>query len=159
MPPSCALLGGFAICARVALLWQHYAGNTWQSPAVIRQAHRTPHACRTRTLHMPAKTPLAGDKIDAPAACTVPFRPYCGGVVTRKRNVSEYMLVLTLCLVTARAMLALRALYSLRQFRPSVCPSVRLSVRPSVTRRYCVKTTARSTVQFAPLDSKMCLVL
>ena len=38
-------------------------------------------------------------------------------------------------------------------------PSVRLSVRPSVTRRYCVKTTARSTVQFAPLDSKMCLVL
>jgi len=24
---------------------------------------------------------------------------------------------------------------------PSVCPSVRLSVRPSVTRRYCVKTT------------------
>jgi len=25
--------------------------------------------------------------------------------------------------------------------------------------RYCVKTTARSTVQFAPLDSKMCLVL
>ena len=33
------------------------------------------------------------------------------------------------------------------------------SVRPSVTRRYCVKTTARSTVQFALLDSKMCLVL
>ena len=37
--------------------------------------------------------------------------------------------------------------------------SVGPSVRPSVTRRYCVKTTARSTVQFAPLDSKMCLVL
>ena len=56
-----------------------------------------PHACRT--LRMPAKTPLAGDKIDAPAACDVPFRPYCGGVVTRTRNVSEYMLVLALCLV------------------------------------------------------------
>ena len=46
---------------------------------------------------------------------------------------------------------------------PSVCPSVRpsvcLSVRPSDTRRYCVKTTARSTMQFSPLDSKMCLVL
>jgi len=28
-------------------------------------------------------------------------------------------------------------------------PSVCLSVRPSVTRQYCVKTTARSTVQFA----------
>jgi len=43
MHPSCALLGGFAIGARVALLWQHY-GNAWQSPAAIRQAHRTPHA-------------------------------------------------------------------------------------------------------------------
>ena len=38
-------------------------------------------------------------------------------------------------------------------------PPVRLSVCLSVTRRYCVKTTARSTMQFAPLDSKMCLVL
>jgi len=34
---------------------------------------------------------------------------------------------------------------------PSVCPSV--------TCLYCVKTTARSTVQFALSDSKMCLVL
>ena len=38
---------------------------------------------------------------------------------------------------------------------PSACPSV----RPSVTRRYCVKTTARSTMQFSPFGSKMCLVL
>jgi len=72
MPPSCALLGEFAIGARLALLWKHY-GNAWQSSAVIRQAHRTPHALR-----MPAKTPLAGDKIDMPAACAVPFRPYYG---------------------------------------------------------------------------------
>jgi len=70
-----------------------------QSPAVIHQAHRTPHACRTRTLCMPAKTPLTGDNMDAPAACAVPFSPYCGGVVTRARNVSEYMLVPPLCLV------------------------------------------------------------
>jgi len=28
-----------------------------------------------------------------------PFRPYCAGVATRTRNVSEYMLVLALCLV------------------------------------------------------------
>jgi len=60
MPPSCALLGGFAIGARDALLWQHYR-NAWQSPAVIRQAQRTPHALRTH-----ART---SDKIDAPAAC------------------------------------------------------------------------------------------
>ena len=98
MPPSCALLGGFAIGARVAWLWQHY-GNAWQSPAVIRQALHMPHACRTHTLCMPAKTPLIGDKMDAPAACTIAFRPYSGGVVTRTRNVSEYMLVLAVCLV------------------------------------------------------------
>jgi len=82
-------LGGFAIDARVALLWQHY-GNAWQSPAIIRQAHRKVHA---------GKDSLASDKIDAPAACAVPFRPHCGGVITRTRNVSEYMLVLASCLV------------------------------------------------------------
>jgi len=37
--------------------------------------------------------------------------------------------------------------------------SVRPSVCPSDTRRYCVKTTARSTAQFALSDSKMCLLL
>jgi len=75
--------------------------NAWQSPAVIRQAHRTPHALR-----MPAKTPITSDKIDAPAACAMlsATRPFhfvhtAGGVVTRTRNVSEYMLVLALCLV------------------------------------------------------------
>ena len=107
MPPSCAILGRFAIGSRFALLWQHY-GNAWQSPAVIRQAHRTPHACRTRTLRMPAKTPLAGDKIDAPAACVVPFRPYCGGVVTRNVSLEfsilcfrrSWILSRSLCLMT-----------------------------------------------------------
>ena len=32
----------------------------------------------------------------------VPFRPFCVGVATRTRNVSEYMLVLALCLVELR---------------------------------------------------------
>jgi len=61
-----------------------------------------PTAGRTQfhVLRMQEKTPLASDNIDAPAACAVPFRPYCGGVVTRTRNVSEYMLVLVLCLVS-----------------------------------------------------------
>ena len=74
--------------------------NAWQSLAVIYQAHRTPHA-----LCMP-KTPLTSDKIDAPAACatlsaTTPFHfdHTAGGVITRTRNVGEYMLVLALCLV------------------------------------------------------------
>jgi len=69
--------------------------NAWQSPAIIRQAHRT----QWHELRLPAKTPLASHKVDAPAACAVPFRPYCGGVVTRTRNISEYMVVLALCLV------------------------------------------------------------
>jgi len=97
MPPGCALLGGFAIAARDALLWQHYA-NAWQSPAVIRQAQRTPHALRTH-----ART---SDKIDAPAACATfsatrlfhLVHTACAGVATQTRNVSEYMLVLALCL-------------------------------------------------------------
>jgi len=55
MPPSCALLGGFAIGAWVALLWQHYE-NAWQSPAVIRQAHRTLHAV-PRTTHFGEDSP------------------------------------------------------------------------------------------------------
>jgi len=62
-----------------------------------------PHAAHMPHMHTTHagedSPPLAGDKIDAPAACAVPFRPYCGGVVTRPRNVSEYMLVLALCLV------------------------------------------------------------
>ena len=39
------------------------------------------------------------------------------------------------------------------------CTGYGNSVRLSVTRQHCVKTTARSTVQFALSDSKICLVL
>ena len=87
MPPSCALLGGFAIGARDALLWQHY-GNAWQSPAVIRQAQRTPHALRTH-----ART---SDKIDAPAACaTLPAtRPFHFVHTTRVLQREREMLML-----------------------------------------------------------------
>jgi len=59
-----------------------------------------PHTARmprTHTAHAGEDSPR--DNMDAPAACAVPFRPYCGGVVTRTRNVSEYMLVYSLCLV------------------------------------------------------------
>jgi len=53
MPPSCALLGGFAIGARVAMATLAMQINAWQGPAVIRQAHRTHYACR-RKLPSPA---------------------------------------------------------------------------------------------------------
>jgi len=47
--------------------------NAWQSQAVIRQTHRTPHA-----LHMLAKAALTSDKVDVPAvfatlSATTPF--------------------------------------------------------------------------------------
>jgi len=96
MPPSYALLGRFAIGAGDALLWQHY-GNAWQSPVVIRQAQRTLHALRT---HAPAIKRRACCVCDVICNEAVPFRPYCAGVATRTRNVSEYMLVLALCVVS-----------------------------------------------------------
>ena len=79
-------------CVAMATLWKCVAEPSGNPPG-------PPHACHTRALRMPAKTPLAGDRMDAPAACAVPFRPYSGGVVTLTRNVSECMLVLAVCLV------------------------------------------------------------
>jgi len=78
--------------------WRCY-GNTMEMHGRAQRQSARPTACRTRRLLMPAKTPLASDKINAPAACAIPFRPYFGDVVTRTHNVSEYMLVLALCLV------------------------------------------------------------
>jgi len=62
---------------------------------------------------------------------------------------------------TFGCMIASDALFTVRRNPPQCkrCTSYSNSVRLSVTRRYCVKTTARSTVQFALSDSKMCLVL
>jgi len=34
MPPSCALLGGFAIGARVTLLWQHNANRSYKLASI-----------------------------------------------------------------------------------------------------------------------------
>ena len=36
LPPSCALLGGFAIGARVALLWQHNAYLSYKLASIPR---------------------------------------------------------------------------------------------------------------------------
>jgi len=36
MPPSCAMLGGFAIGARVALLWQHNANPSYKLASIPR---------------------------------------------------------------------------------------------------------------------------
>jgi len=96
MSPSCALLGEFAICARVSLLWQHY-GNAWQTPAVIRQAYRMLHM---HTTHAGEDSPR---RQEHRCACCVHHSIssiLCGGVITRTQNVGEYMLVLAVCLVS-----------------------------------------------------------
>jgi len=76
------------------------------------------YACQQRL------SPLAGDKTDAPALCTIPFRPYCGSVITRTRNVSEYMLVLALCLVDVCAFTPVAVLINARCLNTSVCTKV-----------------------------------
>jgi len=82
MPPNCALLGGFAIGARDALLWQHY-GNAWQSPAVIRQAQGTPHA---RT-HAPAIKSTRLLRACATLSATRPFHfVHTARVLQRERE-------------------------------------------------------------------------
>ena len=79
--------------------------------------------------------------------------------ISIKRSISAYSLILRIFLQRAQCSHCKRCISYSNSVCPSVRPSVRLSVCPSVTRRYFVKTTARSTVQFAPLDSKMCLGL
>jgi len=75
-------------CVAMATLPKCVAKPSSNPPAHRTHAAHAHYACRRR--------PLAGDEIDAPAACAVPFHPYCGGVATQTRNVGECMLILTL---------------------------------------------------------------
>ena len=88
------ICNGWTGYVAMATLWKCVAEPCGNPPGPPHAA-RMPHTHTTHT----GKTPLAGNKIDAPDACAVPFRPYCGGVATRTGNVSEYMLVLAVCLV------------------------------------------------------------
>jgi len=49
--------------------------------------------------------------------------------------------------------LQLAIVFIARRIASAVLATTIPSVRPSLTRRYCVKTTARSTMQFALSDS------
>jgi len=85
MPLSSALLGLFAIAARVALLRQHY-GNAWQSPAVIRQAHRTLHAVPLD--HYTCRRRLPSPAIKLMRLLFAPFHfVHTAGVLYREREV------------------------------------------------------------------------
>ena len=75
MPPTCALLGGFAIGASVALLWEHNANSSLRGGAhgcwlvTSRWRRRSQHYCRG---------------LDAG------FQWWRSGVIRRTQNVSEH---------------------------------------------------------------------
>ena len=121
MPPSCALLGGFAIGARVALLWQHDANPSYKLASIpryddiVRTLDGVCVRCWSVTGGWQGRSQncapymasgrgwLAVDggvlNITA-AAWTAGFQWWRSGNITRTQNVSEYMLVLALCLVS-----------------------------------------------------------
>ena len=86
MAPSCALLGGFAIGARVVLLWQHNANPSYNLASIPR------YDDIVRTLGGVCAL-LAGDW------------QVTGGVlkIARTQNVSQYMIVLALFLVSIQS--------------------------------------------------------
>jgi len=121
-PPSCALLGGFAIGARVALLWQHNTKpsyNLASSPQyddIVRTAGWAGSVCvadrrrgAPKTAHRIWQAGVAGPLATSRrrgAFSTLlrqsGMRASTGGILATKserKNVSEYMLVLALCLV------------------------------------------------------------
>jgi len=123
--PSCALLGGFAIGARFALLWQHNANPSYKLASIaryddiVRTLGRVCARCwpvtggwRGRSQNcapymgsgrgwLAADGRRRGGVLDITAAAwTAGLQWWRSGNITQTQNVSEYMLVLALCLVT-----------------------------------------------------------
>jgi len=77
----------------MATLWKCVAEPSGNPPGAA-------HALRTHArTHAPAIKSTRLLRVVVVCNEAVPLRPYCAGVATRTRNVSEYMLVLALCLV------------------------------------------------------------
>ena len=126
MPPSCALLGGFAIGARVALLWQHNANPSYKlrpSRDMTTYCERSAGSARAaggrpaggdegRSQNcapymgsgrgwLTGDWPSTGGVLNITAAAwTAGFKWWRSGDITRTQNASEYMRVLALCLVS-----------------------------------------------------------
>jgi len=120
-------LGGFAIGARVALLWQHNANPSYKLASIpryddiVRGLRAPPTGDRRATGGAPKTAPHTGSGRGWPAAdgavlnitaavWTAGFHWWRSGNKKRTQNVSEYMLVLALCLVE-------------RQLRPPCFPT------------------------------------
>ena len=100
MTPSCALMGGFAIGARVALLWQHNANPSYKL-ASISGYDDSANARRGLRALLAGDWPSTGGGVlnITAAAWSAGFHWWRSGNITRTQNVSEYMLLLVLCLV------------------------------------------------------------
>jgi len=123
MPPSCALLGGFAIGARVVLLWQHNANPSYKLASIprydnivrtlggvcSRAAGRWPagegaflklHAVYGKWAWLTGRwLAVNGGILKITAVWTAGFQWWHSGDTMQTQNVSKYMLVLALCLV------------------------------------------------------------
>jgi len=100
MPPSCALLGGFAIGAQVALIWQHNANPGYKLASIPRYDDTVQNAQRGLRALLAGDWPSTGGILNITAAAwTAGFHWWRSGNITRMQNVSEYMLVLAVCLV------------------------------------------------------------
>jgi len=112
MPPSCALLCGFAIGSRVALLWQHNANPSYKLASIPRYDDMVrANARRGLRALLAGNWPSTGrDVLNITAAAwTAGFHWWRSGNITRTQNVSEYMLVLALCLVFKRRKVSVRS--------------------------------------------------
>ena len=98
MPPSSELLGGFAIGARVALVWQHNANPSYKLASILRYDDIVRTIGGVCAL-LAGDWPSTGDVLNITAAAwTAGFQWWRSGDIRRTQNVSEYMLVLALCL-------------------------------------------------------------
>jgi len=87
MPPSCALLGGFAIGARVALLWQHNANPSYKLACTPRHDNRV----RTRNVSKCSVLALCLVKlVKVFSAFFIYFLLYCCIVSTIMVNKDDY---------------------------------------------------------------------
>ena len=98
MPSSCALLGRFAIGARVALLWQHNANPSYKLASIPRYDDIVRTLGGVCARYWPVTGGWRG-RSQHTAAWFAGFHWWRSGNITRTQYVSEYMLVLALCLV------------------------------------------------------------
>ena len=102
MPPSCAVFGGFAIGAQAALLYGNITRTRYKLASIPRYVIVWT-LCGVCARCWPVTGRRRGGVLNITAAAwTAGFHWRRSGNITRTQNVSEYMLVLALCLVEYR---------------------------------------------------------